>query len=179
MTVEERLRGALNARAEQVTPDRLAPAAPPGASPSRRTLGPMIAAAAAVAVLTGGVVAGHGLIEAPAAPASPTRPTQPAPTQPAVIVPTLPELGTPAPRLKQKQGTPLPKGKVDTELPPQKPIPGLPWNGVGDGYPSAGSDQIDPDVAKSKEAAVRGAEPFGTLTVTPPQPTGDPADTGP
>src|SRR4051812_37897832 len=106
MTVEERLRGALNARAEQVTPDRLAPAAPPGASPSRRTLGPMIAAAAAAAVLTGGVVAGHGLIEAPAAPASPTRP---APTQPAVIVPTLPELGTPAPGLKQKQGTPLPK----------------------------------------------------------------------
>jgi hypothetical protein len=171
MTVEERLRGALNARAGQVTPDRLAPAAPPAATPSRRTLGPMIAAAAAVAVLTGGVVAGHRLLEAPAAPAAPTRP--------AVTVPTLPELGTPAPGLKQKPGTPLPKGKVDTELPPQKPIPGLPWNGIGDGYPSAGSDQIDPNVAKSKGAAVRGAEPFGTLTVTPPQPTGDPADTGP
>lgn len=179
MTVEDRLRGALNARAEQITADRLAPALPPTATTyRRRTAGPMVAAAAAVAVLTGGIIVGHHLLEAPAAPA--------APTAPAVTVPPDPRLlKTPEPGLKQKLDTPQHKGEINTEKLPEKPLPGMPWdNGIGSGYPSAGTTPIDPgpaksELAKSKKAAVEGAVAPGPSGVAPPLPTGDPADTGP
>jgi hypothetical protein len=126
MTVEERLRGALHARADQITPDRLHPAEPPRPHRSpARTIAAMAAAVLAIAVLSAGIVFGRHLWEGPAAPIAPAT-TTPAPAKSA------PPNPTPA-----KPGP----GKAG----PKPPAPGLSAGGVPGAPPGERSLQSAPE----------------------------------
>jgi hypothetical protein len=87
MTVEDRLRGALAARAAQITADRLQPALPPTVAVAGRRrvawLVPLLAGAAAVALLFTIVLGNRPAGEAPATVPSPAVSSSPAPPAPA------------------------------------------------------------------------------------------------
>jgi len=113
MTVEDRLRDALSARAGQITADRLQPALPPTVAGARRTrfawLAPLLAGTAAVALLFTVMLLGHRPAgEAPATVPSPAVSTAPSlPPTPGPAGKPAPQ--APAPGSKAQAGAPKPK----------------------------------------------------------------------
>jgi hypothetical protein len=114
MTVEERLRGALSARAGQITADRLQPALPPTVAGARRTrmawLAPLLAGTAAVVLLLfTAMLLGHRPTgEVPATVPSPAVSISPAPSLPPGPA-GKPAPPAPAPGSKAPGNAPKPK----------------------------------------------------------------------
>jgi hypothetical protein len=117
MTVEERLRDALSARAGQITADRLQPALPPTVAGARRRrmawLAPLLAGTAAVVLLFAIVLLGHRPAgEMPATVPSPAVSISPAPSLPGPAGRPAPP--APAPGSKAPGGAPKPKVATGT-----------------------------------------------------------------